>query len=106
LFDDNSSLFYLEPEEVADSLNDLDGDDDQDDWNDWDLYLQDVDEGLSVIDRQQLFRKRIAHRAADSNVSRDSVNKLLAVFRTDPSLFFLLKELQDTVRISKESEHR
>lgn len=40
------------------------------------------------------------------NVSRDSVNKLLAVFRTDPSLFFLFKKLQDTVRNSTESEHR
>lgn len=86
---ENSSIFYLEPEEIADSLNDLDGDDDQNDLNDWDLYL--VDEGLSVIDRQHLFRKRIAHWAVDSNVSRDSVNKLLVVFRTDPSLSFLPK---------------
>jgi hypothetical protein len=87
-------------------LNDLDGDYDQDDWNDWDLYLEDVDEGLSVIARQQLFRKRIAHCAVDSNVSRDSVNKLSAVFRTYPPLFLLLKKLQDTVRNSTESEHR
>ncbi|XP_045034558.1 uncharacterized protein LOC116918962, partial [Daphnia magna] len=91
-FDDNSSILDLEPEQVADSLNDLDVDDDQDDdLTDWDLNLEDVDEGLSVIDRQQLFRKRIAHWAVDTNVSRDSVNKLLAVFRTDPSLSFLPK---------------
>ncbi|XP_045030407.1 uncharacterized protein LOC116932417 [Daphnia magna] len=80
-----------EPEQVADSLNDLDVDDDQDDLTDWDLNLEDVDEGLSVIDRQQLFRKSIAHWAVDTNVSRDSVNKLFAVFRTDPSLSFLPK---------------
>jgi hypothetical protein len=38
------------------------------------------DEDLSVYERGQLFRKRIAHWAIDTNVSRDIVNKLLAFF--------------------------
>jgi len=44
-----------------------------------------------LIERQQIFRKRIAHWAVESNVSRDSVIKLLVVFRTDLKLSFLPK---------------
>ncbi|EFX80289.1 hypothetical protein DAPPUDRAFT_103606 [Daphnia pulex] len=61
-------VLFRVSEEVADSLNDLDGDYDQDDWNDWDLYLEDLDEGLSFIARQQLFRKRIATRTSIGTV--------------------------------------
>ncbi|KAK4013895.1 hypothetical protein OUZ56_026447 [Daphnia magna] len=50
LFFDNSSIWDLELEKVADGFNDLDVDDDQDDLTDWYLNLEDVDQGLSVID--------------------------------------------------------
>jgi hypothetical protein len=59
--------------------------------NDWVLDIECLDEELSVIERQEIFRKRIAHWAVESNASRDSVNKLLAVFRMDQNLSFLPK---------------
>lgn len=64
---------------------------------DWDLDLEYVDEELSVREGQQIIRKRIAHWAVESNVSRDSVNSFLAVFRTDPNVSFLPKAMVCTL---------
>ncbi len=61
-----------------------------DDADDWDVD-SDVDSDLSAVDRQNLFKRRLCNWAVDSNVSRESVNKLLKVLRTDPSNHFLPK---------------
>jgi hypothetical protein len=58
---DNDSIWYLDPdEEVSEVLHNLDTDE-REDVNDWDLELECLDEELSVIERQEIFRKRIAH---------------------------------------------
>ncbi|KAK4024107.1 uncharacterized protein LOC116930737 isoform X1 [Daphnia magna] len=61
-----------------------------DDVDDWEVD-SDIDNDLNAIDNQNLFKRRLCHWAVDSNVARESVNKLLQVLRTDPSNSFLPK---------------
>ena len=80
--DEENCFGSLGENEVADNDSDVDEADD------WDVASE-ADPELSKIEFQKLFKRRLCHWAVDSNVPRESVNKLLRVLKTDPNYSFL-----------------
>jgi hypothetical protein len=78
---DNDSIWDLNTyDEASEVLHNLDTDE-REDVNDWDLELDCLNEELSVMERQEIFRKRIAHWAVESNILPKSYKTLLGTPR-------------------------